>query len=244
MTKYSLLLVEDEKRVRELTDGYLTQHGFAVSAVESGEQALKAFLNDSFDLIVLDLNLPNLDGMDVLRSIRLRGMCPVIVVSARQEDRARLQAFELGADDFLVKPYNPRELVARIQALLRRSHLPSIEKEASALSIEKDKEAVYLYGWPVNLSPTEFELLCVLASDPGRVFSREELLYKVWGKMECGSSRRVDLYVSRLRARIHQPNGDDLILSVFKRGYRLKADIEVKVSEVKRPGLLAEAGGW
>lgn len=207
---------------------YLEKHDYEVTAAMTGEAALKRVSSEAFDLVILDLNLPGLDGMEVLKNIRSRDNTPVLVVSARQGGKDRVRALDSGADDFLTKPYYPEELLARVGAVLRRAQLPSTKRPEQVLQIDRDNRTVLLLGKPVKVTKTEFDLLCVLASEE-KTFSREELYRAVWRDEEFDnkSQRRVDIQVSRLRARLQTPQGNDMVESVYGVGYRLAAEARV-----------------
>ena len=147
---------------------------------------------------------------------------PIVVLSDEQNSRTRIRALELGADDFIAKPYVNRELVARVGSILRRSGLTNRNLPAKKLHIDRQAKQVAVHGRPVDLTQREFEILCVLASQPGRNFSRLEVLSQVWGEQYSGDQRRVDLYISRIRAKMHEPGTDDIIRSVYGVGYRLE----------------------
>ena len=226
--KDSLLLIEDDQKVCQAMVAYLEKHDYEVTAAMTGEAALKKVSSEVFDLVILDLNLPGLDGMEVLKNIRSRDNTPVLVVSARQGGKDRVRALDSGADDFLTKPYYPEELLARVGAVLRRAHLPSTKRPEQVLQIDRDSRTVLLLGKPVKVTKTEFDLLCVLASEE-KTFSREELYRAVWRDEEFDnkSQRRVDIQVSRLRARLQTPQGNDMVESVYGVGYRLAAEARV-----------------
>lgn len=222
----SILLIEDEFEVRRATVAYLEKHGFQVAPSSTGEEGLGLFQANSFRLVVLDLNLPALDGMGVLKKIRERSNVPVLVVSARQGGKDRISALENGADDFLTKPYLPQELLARIRAVLRRAKLPSILEESDrALVLDPGSRSVILHGTRVKVTPTEFAVISVLMGQPTRAFSREELLKEVWGEdaNDAKSLRKVDIQVSRLRARLASLEVGEVLESVYGVGYQFAA---------------------
>lgn len=219
-----VLLVEDEEKVQRLSAAYLEQHGFKVVVAADGAGALRRIVEQNFEIVILDLNLPGIDGLDVLRAIRQRGNVPVLVVSARAGGEDRVSALEVGADDYLTKPYYPGELVARINALLRRARLPSTQVSEVPLVFESDQRGILLYGEFIALTQKEFDLLHLLASKPGKIFSREELFERVWGDSAKKAFRRIDLYISRLRPRIQDPKGGELIVSVYGKGYQLQIE--------------------
>ena len=222
----SILLVEDEVAVRRATVAYLDKHGFNVTPASSGEEGIALFSASSFRLVVLDLNLPSLDGMEVLRSIRRLSHVPILVVSARQGGRDRIAALENGADDFLTKPYLPEELLARIRAVLRRAKLPSILDESrNPLELDASSRTVLLFGSRIKVTPTEFALISILTEQPGRAFNREELLRRVWGEEATDAKclRRVDIQISRLRARLESSESGEVIESLYGVGYQLTA---------------------
>ena len=221
----SLLLIEDDQKVCQAMVAYLEKNNYDVTAAMSGEAALKKVSSEVFDLVVLDLNLPGLDGMEVLKNIRSRGNTPVLVVSARQGGKDRVTALDAGADDFLTKPYYPEELLARVGSVLRRAQLPSTKRPDQTLQLDPSNRTVLLMGKPVKVTRTEFELLRVLASEE-KTFSREELFRAVWRgeEFDSKSHRRVDIQVSRLRARLQTPQGSELLESVYGVGYRLAAE--------------------
>ncbi|MEW6278936.1 MAG: response regulator transcription factor [Candidatus Eremiobacterota bacterium] len=215
-----ILLVEDDREVREVVARYLQDHGFGVCTAGDGPEALKQV--DRADLVVLDLGLPTLDGLEVLRRIRASNPIPILILSARGEGADRVTGLELGADDYLTKPFLPRELVARVKALLRRVPAAAPVPAGGALVIDTEARRVTLEGEPVELTPTEYELIRVLSGAPGKTFSREELLDRVWGDEYVGETRRVDLQVSRLRAKLTRPGRPAPIRSVWGVGYRFE----------------------
>lgn len=218
-----ILVVEDETQIQELIGRYLHQNGFEVVNAATGPEGLKKAA-EGVDLIILDLMLPGLDGLEVLRQLRSSGsLTPIIIVSARGEESDQVVGLEVGADDYMTKPFRPRELVARVKATLRRSKMPSVESvQAGPLVVDPEARTVRLDGELVELTPREYDLLKTLAMAPGKNFSREELLDRVWGPDYYGQARRVDMYVSKLRAKLSKPGKPAPIRSVWGVGYRIE----------------------
>ena len=197
-----VLVVDDEESVRELINLYLTKEGFEVIAASEGREALRLNGEHRPDLIILDLMLPGLDGWEVCRQIRSHSRVPIIMLTARSEEVDRIVGLELGADDYVVKPFSPRELVARVKAVLRRGAAAAEEAEMltfPGLRIDRTQHRIEVDGGEVHLTPTEFRLLWCLASQPGRVFSRAELLDRIWGYDSESDARTVDVHIKRLR---------------------------------------------
>jgi DNA-binding response OmpR family regulator len=221
----SILLVDDEPVVRDVLSRYLTREGYTVSEAADGEEALSAIRSDPPQAVVLDLMLPRLSGLDVLRALRLNGDLPVIILSARASERERIQGLQLGADDYVVKPYSPGEVVARVHAVLRRSagERGDVRLVYDELEIDPIRREVMLAGEPVHTTRKEFELLHLLASNPGRVFSRGQLLETVWGYVWTGASDTVTVHVRRLRSKIERdPSDPQRLITVHGVGYRFE----------------------
>ncbi|MGE4202353.1 MAG: response regulator transcription factor [Vulcanimicrobiota bacterium] len=218
-----VLVVEDDPDLSDFLSSYLGGHGFEVVLAADGFQALE-LAGGGVDLILLDLNLPGPDGFEVIRRVREYSPVPIMIVSARSEGPDRVTGLELGADDYLVKPFLPRELLARARALLRRARLPATRRTLDPLLVEPEARRVLLEGQQIDLTPLEYSLLRVLALAPGKSFSREELLEEVWGPGEAtGDVRRVDLYISKLRCKLSRPGKPAPIQSVWGVGYRFEA---------------------
>lgn len=227
-----ILVVEDEKKLVTILRGYLEQAGFAVLAAYDGQQALTIFRHDKPALVLLDLNLPKIDGLDVCRAIRKESNTPVIMVTARVEEADRLVGLELGADDYIVKPFSPREVVARVRAVLRRTEGETARPEtvsagtAGELTIDLTKHTVRIKEHPVELTPTEFDLLAIMMQNPGRVFTRLQLLDQVQGQAFEGYERTIDAHIKNLRQKIEQdPRNPRYILTVFGVGYKFAEDV-------------------
>ena len=219
-----VLVIEDEKEIRDLVRYNLERAGYRVAAVADGDQGIERLFAARPDLLVLDLMLPGRNGLEILREVRgeptTRDL-PVIVLTARSTEMDKLLGFEHGADDYLTKPFSPRELTARVEALLRRSRPDRAEGSVEIGDLRLDaltREATWK-GKPLTLTPREFELLAFLAGRPGRVFSREELLRKVWGYDYVGETRTVDVHVRRLRAKLGEKS--HVIETVTGAGYKL-----------------------
>jgi DNA-binding response OmpR family regulator len=224
----TILLVDDEQHIIDLARMYIQQEGFAVDSATDGVQALDKILNDEPALVVLDLMLPGLDGWEVCRRVRAESDVPIVMLTARDDDIDKIVGLELGADDYLTKPFNPRELVARIKAILRRSSRAPEPKETDThltfgnLTIFPDRRVVRVNGQPVNLRMKEFDLLLTLAQNPGVVFSREKLLDIVWGYDFAGETRTVDVHIAHLR---HKLKGMQAVIeTVWGVGYKLETD--------------------
>ncbi|MGG1313507.1 response regulator transcription factor [Cohnella laeviribosi] len=230
-----ILVVDDEERIRRLLKMYLEKEGYTVEEAEDGETALRKALQDNYDLIVLDLMLPGMDGIEVCTRLRQSKATPVIMLTAKGEEVNRVQGFEVGADDYVVKPFSPREVIYRIKAILRRSSATAfLSKELNAsnnivfphLVIEHDAHRVTAGGHEVNLTPKEYELLHYLASSPDKVFSREELLKDVWNYDFFGDLRTVDTHVKRLREKLNRVSAEAaaMITTVWGVGYKLEVN--------------------
>lgn len=217
-----ILVVEDEAQIRELIVRYLERDGYSVVTASTGDEAI-ARAKDGVDMIVLDIMIPRPDGLDVTRIVRATSAVPILIVSARADEADRVAGLELGADDYITKPFPPRELLARVKALLRRSRMPSFEsKQAGPLVIDTESRTVTLEGELLEVTPREYDLLKTMASTPGKNFTREELLDRAWGPEYVGDLRRVDNYIHRLRAKLKREDQPDLIRSIWGVGYRLE----------------------
>lgn len=222
-----ILLVEDEKTIRDAVAAYLEREGYIVRGVGDGQSALEEFEKHSFDLIVLDLMLPKLSGERVCRTVRETSNVPIIMLTAKGEVEDRIIGLELGADDYLVKPFSPRELVARVRALLRRVHSDSEPQrevlEFGDLTIDVSGHKVLVSGKEVDLTASEFKLLTTLSRYPGRVYSRMELVEKVLGYDFEGYERTIDSHVKNLRAKIgDNPRNPKWLHTVHGVGYRFE----------------------
>jgi two-component system alkaline phosphatase synthesis response regulator PhoP/two-component system response regulator ResD len=221
----TILLVDDDPNIIGLATMYLEQDGFQVTCAADGSAAVTKILNDRPTLVVLDLMLPGLDGWEVCRRVRAESDVPIIMLTARSDDVDRIVGLELGADDYLTKPFNPRELVARVKAILRRTERrPSTSANSQPITMENlaiypERREVEVDGQAVDLRMKEFDLLLALAENPGVVFSREKLLDVVWGFDFAGETRTVDVHVAHLRHKLHGMR--PAIETVWGVGYKL-----------------------
>jgi DNA-binding response OmpR family regulator len=202
-----ILVVDDDENLRRLVAAYLEKEGYQVTQAADGRSALVQVRDGGPDLVVLDLMLPGLSGIEVAKQVRAKGSTPILMLTARGSEEDILEGFEAGADDYLVKPFSPKVLVARVRAVFRRVRAGSGEEAAKAmvvgeLSIDPRTREVLVAGRQVDLTATEFELLRVLADHPGWVYSREELLEAAWGYNYLGDSRLVDVHIGNLRRKI------------------------------------------
>ena len=223
----TILIVDDEPQIVKVVRGYLEQAGFRVVTAGDGPGALAQFRHEKPDLVVLDLNLSGLDGLDVARRIRAQAQTPIVMLTARADESDRLVGLELGADDYVVKPFSPKEVVARVRAVLRRSETvapPQLIRLAD-LSIDPSRHSVSRGADGVELTPSEFRLLLTLARAPGRVFTRMQLLEAVEGASFEGYERTIDAHVKNLRAKVERdPKNPVYVLTVFGVGYKACED--------------------
>lgn len=224
-----ILIVDDEEKIRSLVRLYLEREGFTVEEAEDGRAALEKFRAGQFSLIIVDLMMPEIDGWRVCREIRESSTLPIIMLTARGEEFERVLGLELGADDYLVKPFSTKELVARVKALLRRSsgqlQPVSSELKAGILLIDKEKHRVSVADDVINLTPLEFDLLYFLAKNRGRVFSREQLMETVWGYDFYGDARTVDTHIKKLREKLDYPEVKGMLVTVWGVGYKFDPDM-------------------
>jgi DNA-binding response OmpR family regulator len=225
-----ILVVDDEAKIVKLVRSYLEQSGFSVVEAGDGQTALIQARREKPDLVVLDLGLPGIDGLEVARILRRERNIPIIMLTARIEDTDKIVGLELGADDYITKPFNPRELVARVRAVLRRTTaateiLPET-LSAGALVLDQAGHTAALDGRDLDLTPTEFDLLAILLQNPGRAFTRLELLDRVQGDAYEGYERTIDAHVKNVRAKLgDDPRHPRFIQTVFGVGYKLGADL-------------------
>jgi len=218
-----ILVVEDERKIIDILRLYLEREGFEVFHALTGREARDAFKRLQPDLVVLDLNLPDEDGLEVCRALRKDSSVPILMLTARDEEVDRVVGLELGADDYVTKPFSPREVVARVKAVLRRGQPPAQPREirAGRLTLDLEKYSVRCCEQAVELTPTEFKLLSVLAQQPGRVFTRMQFLDQVQGEAFEGYERTIDAHVKNLRQKL-SPLGCDCIVTVRGVGYKLE----------------------
>jgi len=224
-----ILLVDDELSVQKLLAYPLRKEGYDVIAALDGREALERLRDDNFDLVVLDVMLPRMDGFDVCRAIRSRSTVPIIMLTAKTEETDKVLGLELGADDYITKPFSVREFRSRVKAVLRRAALAQPEAqfeepiEAGELSIDFEKRSVVVRGESVRLTYVEFEILAALARAPGRVFSRTMLLERVWGDAAYRDPRTIDVHIRHLREKLEEESKTpELILTVRGVGYRFR----------------------
>jgi DNA-binding response OmpR family regulator len=217
------VVIEDDEAIAELVGAYLEQAGFRVVRERTGEGGLEAVELRDPRFVVLDLGLPDLDGVEVCRQLRGSGSVPILILTARDEEVDRILGLELGADDYLTKPFSPRELVARVRAILRRAEPQAPESgviELGDLRVDLRSRSVAVAGSTVPLRTLEFELIAELAQNAGQVVTRDRLLERVWGITFAGGTRTVDVHVAQLRKKLGRP---DLIQTVRGVGYRARA---------------------
>jgi len=224
----TILVVDDSAEILRLTTDFLVHAGFRVVSSGTADGALRLVRTERPDLLILDLGLPDGDGLDVARAIRRTSDLPIIMLTARTEESDTLVGLELGADDYITKPFSPRELVARVRAVLRRAetaHAPTDVISVGGLSLDVDRMLVTVEGQRVDLTPTEFQLLSAMARQPGRVFTRAQLLDAVHGVAFESYERAIDAHVKNIRRKLEPaPHTPRYLLTVFGVGYRLADD--------------------
>lgn len=228
-----VLVVDDEERIRRLIRMYLERENYVIDEAGDGNEALSKALNQDYDVILLDVMMPGKEGMEVCKELRETKNTPVIMLTAKGEEANRVQGFEVGADDYIVKPFSPREVVLRVKALLRRSSSSTFVQTSAAtkdvlvfphITIDNDAHRVTADGKEVNLTPKEYELLLFLAKSPDKVFDREQLLKEVWHYEFFGDLRTVDTHVKRLREKLNRvsENAAKMIVTVWGVGYKFE----------------------
>lgn len=222
-----ILVVDDEPAILELVTYNLEQAGFTTITATDGEAALKLAEIEKPDLVILDVMLPKIDGFEICRTLRARGSTPILMLTARREEVDRVLGLELGADDYLTKPFSPRELVARVRAILRRVAESTTRAEGTIvvgdLIIKPDSHEVKVRGQTVDLTLKEYQLLKFLAENPGRVFTREALLDRLWEGEYFGDTRTIDVHIRHLREKIEEdPSNPRYILTVRGVGYKFR----------------------
>ncbi len=226
-TTKKILVVDDEPQIVKVVKAYLEKAGFAVVSAADGSAALAVFQHEKPDLVILDLNLPGLDGMEVCRTIRRASDVPVMMLTARVEETDKLIGLELGADDYVIKPFSPREVVARVRTILRRTAGAPFQSETirvGDLQIDLDLHTVTLGKRSIELTPTEFGILVVLARQPRRVFSRLQIMEQAQGDAFEGYERTIDAHIKNIRIKLEtNPRKPTHIQTVFGLGYKLEA---------------------
>src|SRR5215211_9236503 len=225
----TILLVDDEESIQKLLTYPLEHEGFRVVQARDGEEALKRFEENTVDLVILDIMLPRLDGLEVCRRLRARSAVPILMLTARDDELDKVVGLELGADDYITKPFSIHEFRSRVRALLRRAKLPAFGDErddaivADGLHVDIARRSVEVDGAPVQLTYVEFELLRTLAAHPGKVFSRKALLEELWGGSAYREPRTIDVHVRHLREKLERdPSAPELIHTVRGVGYRFR----------------------
>lgn len=222
----NILIIEDELRIRFLLRDYFTKEGFNIIEAEDGALGLKAFQENKIDLILLDIMLPNIDGITVLETIREVSTVPIILLTAKSEEDDKLFGYEVGADDYITKPFSPKVLIAKVKALLKRTTKDKTlaQDDFNGLTINKLSREVKINNEIINLSPTEFELLTYLAENKGIALSRDNILDRVWGIDYYGDIRTVDTNIKRLREKLREKAS--YIVTVRGSGYRFEVNNE------------------
>ena len=225
MENYNILLVDDDKNIRDMVKLYLNKEGYNVIEARNGQHGVEEFQKNNIHLVLMDIMMPVMDGMQAVKEIRKTSNVPVIMLTARGETFDKVLALEIGADDYIVKPFDPKELMARVKAVIRRTVIASSSEknviEYEGLKIDMDDYSVIYNGEEIKLPPKELELLYYIASKPNKVFTREQLLEQVWDFNYFGDSRTVDVHIKRLREKL---SGNDKwqIKTVWGVGYKFE----------------------
>jgi two-component system alkaline phosphatase synthesis response regulator PhoP len=225
--RQTILLVEDETSIRNIVRAYLEQEGFQLICVDNGPAALEIARQQQPVLVILDLNLPGMDGMEVAARLRQESDVYIMMLTARSEEVDRVAGLRIGADDYVTKPFSPRELAARVQAILRRQRgqaepVNSTGLEFTHVRIDPDRHEVWCQNQQLELTITEFKVLLELAEQAGRVLTREQLIDRVWGMDFYGNDRVVDVYVGQVRRKLEQVSGQSLIKTIRGVGYKFE----------------------
>ncbi len=227
MTNTKILVADDDRNICELLRIYLEKEGYTVSVAGDGEEALLKFENEEPDILLLDVMMPRLDGWQVCREIRKKSECPIIMITAKGETFDKVLGLELGADDYVVKPFEPKEIVARVKAVLRRTGKFSSDNDKKEVNFDKltvnmTKYELKVDGKVIDTPPKELELLFHLASNPNRVYTRDQLLDEVWGFEYYGDSRTVDVHIKRLREKLEGVSEKWSLKTVWGVGYKFE----------------------
>ena len=223
MQNKTVLIVDDEQRIRKLISDFLQRDGYTIVEADNGQSALALFATERIDLVILDVMMPEPDGLTVCREIRKKSSVPIIMLTARSEELDQLFAFELGADEYVTKPFSPKVLTARVNALFRRLESEkTVEPSSSGLSLDSDSRLVSLDATPLELSPKEYDLLAFLFENRGKALSRQQILNQVWNFDYYGDLRTVDTHINRLRSKL----GDSASLVQTIRGYGYRFEVE------------------
>ncbi len=224
MGMYKVLIVDDDTNICNLLRMYLEKEGFDTLIAEDGNKAIELFQSETPDLILLDIMLPKMDGWQVCREIRKTSQCPIIMITAKDDTFDKVLGLELGADDYIVKPFETKEVVARVRAVLRRTatndNAPAKEVRYDNLVINLTNYELKVKGELISTPPKELELLYHLASNPNQMFSRDQLLDEVWGFDYCGESRTIDVHIKRIREKIDGASDKWELRTVWARGYK------------------------
>ncbi|WP_425262713.1 response regulator transcription factor [Paenibacillus thermotolerans] len=230
--KRRILIVDDDKEIAGLIEIYLKNEGFDTGKAHNGLEALKAMEQDEYHLAVLDIMMPKMDGLELTRKLREKHSIPILMLSAKAEDMDKILGLMTGADDYMIKPFNPLELLARVKSLLRRAYQFSGDEAQAhkneeairigALTINKSTHKAEANGVPLHLTSTEFGILHLLASNRGRVFSAEEIFQHVWKEKYFDSNNTVMVHISNLRDKLEQETGDKMIVTVWGVGYKIE----------------------
>lgn len=229
-----ILIVDDEREIADLIEIYFKNEGFITEKAFDGEQALLAYERKPFDLVILDIMMPKMDGLEVCRRLRRDQSVPILMISAKAEDMDKIMGLMTGADDYMIKPFNPLELIARVRSLLRRSYQYSPQTDEGSrvradkelrlgpLRIDKLSHTAEADGKPLHLTSTEFGILYLLAGNPGRVFSAEDIFQQVWKEKYFDSNNTVMVHISKLRDKLEKELGEKLIVTVWGVGYKIE----------------------
>ena len=223
MQNKTVMIADDEQRIRKLISDFLQREGYTVVEADNGQSALALLAAEKIDLVILDVMMPEPDGLTVCREIRKKSSVPIIMLTARSEELDQLFAFELGADEYVTKPFSPKVLTARVNALFRRLESEkAAERSSNGLNIDTDSRLVSLDAAPLELSPKEYELLAFLFENRGKALSRQQILNQVWNFDYYGDLRTVDTHINRLRSKL----GDSASLVQTIRGYGYRFEVE------------------
>lgn len=218
-----ILVVEDEIKIAQLLHDYMAQAQFNVTMLHDGAAVIEELQSQTYDMVLLDLMLPIKDGLTLCKEIRVFSNIPIIMITARVEEIDRLIGLELGADDYICKPFSPREVVARIKATLRRYKSPDTETIKKPIFLNEEKYQATVYGQAVELTAIEFNLLKVLSKEPGRIYSRAQLINQVYNDHRVVSERTIDSHIKKLRKKINCLNADsEIVQSVYSVGYKVE----------------------